>query len=138
MCKEPILAPISTQCCLQTSIPSASIFQISVTTLSTDQDAADPLKIAMQAYNLKLGSYYTHKPKKAKYNDNKLWQLTNVEPDSAHFVHQPLIGPQETKTVDHEELKRFRAYDKELPQLFPAADLNALKPHLSTNLQKKC
>lgn len=127
----------STQCFLQTSIRSVFIFQGSVTTFSIDQDAADPFKIAMKAYNLKLGSYYTHKPQKVKYHDNKLWQLTKVEADSAHFVHQPLIGPQETKTVDHEELKRFRAYDKELPQLFPAADLDALKPQLSTNLEKE-
>ena len=137
MCNEPILVPISTQCFLQTSIRSVFIFQGSVTTFSIDQDAADPLKIAMKAYSLKLGSYYTHKPQKVKYHDNKLWQLTKVEADSAHFVHQPLIGPQETKTVDHEELKRFRAYDKELPQLFPAADLDALKPQLSTNLEKE-
>lgn len=64
---------------------------------------------------MEVGHFYTYKPKKQKFDDRKIWQFVKIDDVEAHFTSAPLIGVPEHLTVDHEEMKRFKKFEKELP-----------------------
>lgn len=86
---------------------------------------------------MEVGHFYTYKPKKQKFDDRKIWQFVKIDDVEAHFTSAPLIGVPEHLTVDHEEMKRFKKFEKELPVLIPDADFEKFNPLQSQQLQKE-
>ena len=96
-------------------------------------DTTDPCFIALRTNpHIKKGSLYMHRD-----HGSKVFKFEEMKAREAVFIHKPFFGPEEKVEVLHKDLKVWKPYPKDEPQLIPPETLKKLQPAGSGEIGKE-
>lgn len=93
------------------------------------QETTDAKFLAFQNYpHMALNKFYSHRD-----NPCEVYELVEMKASTACFTHKPFFKEAITKEVQHEDLKNWRKWSKDVPALILQKTVVALQPTKSNH-----
>ena len=97
--------------------------------MASAKETTDPKFLAFQNYpHMALNKFYSHRD-----NPSEVYELVEMKAATACFTHSPFFKAAITKEVQHEDLKNWRRWGKDVPALILQETVVALQPTQATH-----
>ena len=98
--------------------------------MASAKETTDPKFLAFQNYpHMALNKFYSHRD-----NPSEVYELVEMKAATACFTHSPFFKAAITKEVQHEDLKNWRRWGKDVPALILQETVVALQPTQVTHI----